>query len=593
MSSLRQYFSTPVTGSSGGSNTISGLFTSKLAKVILGSLVILSVLLGLNSFLRPHEGANTLASPTLTQGIDPDVAGLTDAIQDAAKSTTTHKGDPTKGRLHLLIPATSSNHDLCKLMLSATILDYPTPIFINYGQHEDANPYVQHLAKVQGILRWLEQQEKSAEYGNDLVLILDGYDIWFQLRPDVLLKRYYEMNRKADQRVIEMYGRELFEAHDMRQTIIFGPDKICWPIDFRRPACWAVPEADLPPYAFGPDTSSGRETANMPRWLNSGTIMGPLQDLKEMFRATLERIHTHHVTDSDQFYFAELFGEQEYARLSRKPELQEVYKARKYRDEDYGDAAPQDKVPSDPTFEPGQKVEYHIGIDYTSTAFQTLAFWKQYLTWMRPMDSLPSPQEQGALWLQDRSSPYSPHSFNLPQDIQKSPRPFSAMVSSPDYKGNQTDVTWAEVELNYNVITGAAPVIIHYTGEKSFREIWWQRLWFQSQANNLRLAGKIHASNMLSKEPIGNITWHKAMTADAQEFVQGGTSGAWTDTGAWYSWNSLCKPYEKEIYTVPDDQYYHPTPMLQENKKESVAGEAVQEGARGGANEPTRAGNII
>ena len=88
-----------------------------------------------------------------------------------------------KGRLHLLIPATSSNPDLCKLLLSAQVLNYPTPVLINYGDVEDTeDAYKQHLAKVEGILNYLEQLDTSSEYDEDLVLILDGYDVHLQLR---------------------------------------------------------------------------------------------------------------------------------------------------------------------------------------------------------------------------------------------------------------------------------------------------------------------------------------------------------------------------------------------------------------------------
>lgn len=170
-----------------------------------------------------------------------------------------------------MIPATSTGLDLCKLILSSSILNYPTPVLINYGAHEDANAYVQHLAKVDGILNYLKSVPESTESEDDLFLIIDGYDVWFQLRPDVLIKRYYELNRIADARSIATYGKELFQQYDMRQTIVFNNDKICWPIDWSRPACWAVPISDLDPQAFGPETGVTLEERNQPRWLNSGT----------------------------------------------------------------------------------------------------------------------------------------------------------------------------------------------------------------------------------------------------------------------------------------------------------------------------------
>jgi hypothetical protein len=151
----------------------------------------------------------------------------------------------SNARLHLLVPATSSNADFCKLLLSAQILGWPSPILINWAHPEEKDPYKQHIAKVQGILDYLytiEPAGQNATYQEDLVLIIDGYDVWFQLRQDVLIRRYYDIIRRADERTIKDYGEELFREKDMRQTIVFGPDKICWPIDYSRPACWAVPQ---------------------------------------------------------------------------------------------------------------------------------------------------------------------------------------------------------------------------------------------------------------------------------------------------------------------------------------------------------------
>ena len=134
-----------------------------------------------------------------------------------------------KARFSLLVPATSSNPDLCKLLLSAQILKYPTPILINYGATEFEDPYVQHLAKVEGILKYLDNLGASGEFGEDLVLVVDGYDLWFQLPAEVLLRRYYELNAAANARLIKTYGERTVIDHNIRQTIIFGPDKVSLP----------------------------------------------------------------------------------------------------------------------------------------------------------------------------------------------------------------------------------------------------------------------------------------------------------------------------------------------------------------------------
>ncbi|KAK4895866.1 hypothetical protein LTR27_006036 [Elasticomyces elasticus] len=252
-------------------------------------------------------------------------------------NTSQTPNTPGQGRFHFLIPATQSNAELCKLILSAQILDYPTPVLINWGMVAEGDSSNTHLAKIQGFIDYLDALERSSEtFDEDLVLIVDGYDVWFQLRRDVLIKRYYALNEAADARTAQAFGQDLFEKHDMRQTIVFGPDKICWPIDYGRPACWAAPLANMSDFAYGPQTLDGPEEYNHPRWLNSGTIIGPARHLRDLFNATLEGIHLNYdkhkdkgYRNSDQFYLAEVFGLQEWARLEKMPDLREFYKGLK------------------------------------------------------------------------------------------------------------------------------------------------------------------------------------------------------------------------------------------------------------------------
>lgn len=528
-------------------STLKRIATSKLVRAVVAVALLVGIAFSFVAFRETIGLSNDVAK---VQDAALEGAGLiAGAIQSSGKNEAVH---PNKGRLHLLIPATSSNVDLCKLVLSAQILGYPTPVFINFGDAEEEDAYIQHLAKVEGILSYLDQLETNSEYGEDLVFIVDGYDLWLQLRPDVLVKRYYAINQEADALTEAQFGTDLFHEHDMRQTIIFGPDKICWPIDFSRPACWAVPQAHLPRYAFGPRTAGNNEEQHMPKWLNSGTILGPVQDLRDLFRDTLELIHVNHVTDSDQYYFAELFGAQNYARLTHKQSLLNEYKKVRYGDE-IGDMSVE-VIRDEPDIPlETDKTEYHIGIDYKSSIFQTLAFWKQYLAWMRPIDSVKIRGLLGDLNYTNLAG--NPYEFDLPEDIQKSARPFEALQRS-DPEGNH-DVGWEEVELLYNAITKEAPVAMHFTGEKGLRQIWWQRIWFQADANALRLASSRQSSDAISDEPIAGMVWYNAEPEDAEEISMRGKTGAWSDTGGWYPWRKLCRAYEEHMFNVPDDEFFH------------------------------------
>lgn len=53
-------------------------------------------------------------------------------------------------------------------------------------------------------------------------------DIWFQLRPEVLVSRYHSINDAANQRLRQRLGRAV-EAENLQQKIIFGAGKRCAP----------------------------------------------------------------------------------------------------------------------------------------------------------------------------------------------------------------------------------------------------------------------------------------------------------------------------------------------------------------------------
>lgn len=171
----------------------------------------------------------------------------------------------TKTQLHLLLPATASNLNLCKLLLSSTIAGFPNPILLGWEGHGQYNGSKSHLFKISETLAYLNTLPASAD--EDIVLVLDAYDVWLQLPPDVLIRRYFQAIDKANKRLKSesIYGVEHGGAV-VKQSILFGPDKTCWPDDERRAACWAVPESSLPDDIFGPATDTWM-VPNRPKWL--------------------------------------------------------------------------------------------------------------------------------------------------------------------------------------------------------------------------------------------------------------------------------------------------------------------------------------
>ena len=456
------------------------------------------------------------------------------------------QGKDPVSHFHLLVPASSSNANLCRLLLSTVVLNYPTPILLNWDAVETDNPFLLHMGKIEKVLAYLEHF--SGKQDDDLVLMVDGYDAWFQLPPEVLIRRYFDVIDAQNDRVRSKYGTKVVKEKDLRHTILFGPDKACWPDEAGgRPACWAVPQSTLPKYAFGPyedvDFPSAQKVPYQarPRWLNSGTIMGPVKDVRALFEAVADRVRDHYHGDSDQYYFATLWGFQEYARLQLEP----------------NGTIPQDVGEPDLEGEFGNshKVEFHVGLDYESAIFQTIGFYDPYLTWLRFDDSVHAGRP--------KDSPISmSDKFQLPEDVKAS-RPPLAAIDAPkkehidDYKallGYAENIRlkgWPELPLLTNVITKHVPPVLHFMMEKEYIIKWWDRMWYTPFAKDL-FRGSATAINVpIFEKPLSGRMWASANAPVVEhnaESTQGRRDGAWSDRGEWLPWGILCEAHNNHLF---------------------------------------------
>jgi hypothetical protein len=439
------------------------------------------------------------------------------------------------------VPATSSNIDLCRLLISASVLGYGTPILINWAAEENEDEYVQHLAKVGTLLRYLEQ---LLDHGakDDLVLIVDGFDIHFQLPPEVLIQRYFQLNDAANQRIEKQVGRVNMTRHSFKQTVVFGHDKLCWPMDAERPACWAVPDATGSPYAFGPYTDKGGDPLTWrARWLNSGTIMGPVGDVRDVFNATLDLINTNHTTDSDQFYFSNIFADQELSR-------------RLFQPDPFGDVEGLDI--SWPAVEPTKKTEYHIGLDYEGLLFQTMAFFRPSITFMT-FDGSPKPPSSPPSEPQKLLSTEVYYDKVLPKDLAKARRPHPAapepgiqfIADDSDKSRFPLTASWKDVSLGINAISSNIFPLLHFTGPKWFRELWWDRMWYSQNAEELMIASWQNRRSNIADTLIRGKIWR---TADFEQgdvvAVTRDQGGALGDQGAYLPWQELCGEHEPILF---------------------------------------------
>lgn len=194
----------------------------------------------------------------------------------------------------MLLPATQGDVDLCKTLLTAKILGYPTPGLITWDEtydHPNQVAGASHLAKVFRTLDFLESLAPSQD--SDLVMVMDAYDIWFQLRPEVSIKRFHSINAAANDRIREQLG-PMATDRGIEQKVVFGAGKRCAPNQLHTIACYPLPESPLPDDLYGDNTDTviGRNkyTSNRQRYLNSGYLIGTVDDVRVLQRVAAEEI---------------------------------------------------------------------------------------------------------------------------------------------------------------------------------------------------------------------------------------------------------------------------------------------------------------
>ncbi|KAI4850172.1 hypothetical protein E4T45_05605, partial [Aureobasidium sp. EXF-8846] len=182
------------------------------------------------------------------------------------------------GNVHLLIPASGKDENLCKAIVGAAILGYPSPKVLNWGKTFNDSNLVSggsHIAKISGVSSYLESL--SPEQDEDLIIMTDGYDTWFQLRPETLIQRYFDINSRANERIRRELSDHVVDTNRIEQKIVFSAQKRCWPWAADAPPCYAVPNSTLPEDIFGTDTDTDVHDQNpylkfRPRYLNSGVV---------------------------------------------------------------------------------------------------------------------------------------------------------------------------------------------------------------------------------------------------------------------------------------------------------------------------------
>ncbi len=457
--------------------------------------------------------------------------------------------------LRLVVPASQSDVNLCKTLLSAAALNYPTPILINWQKtYDDPNLTAggSHIAKIGGVLDYLKSLSPQMDEG--LVVLIDGYDVWFQLRPSVLIERYYDINKRANARIRRQMGKAM-DIEGISQNVIFSSQKRCWPKDEDHSACFAVPESSLPKDAYGPQTDQdvGDEknpyVKYRPRYLNSGSAVGPVAALRAIFERAHEKAQNDSNIGSDQGIFAEIFGEQEFQRefirllhrtwWGKLQDWSNGMLGRYYSFVDPATAGSHQLM----DYYPGTPFEFGLGLDYGSQIAQATVFSEYDTEWIRHDDQDRIRHISSELGIPPQRV------MSLPNDIRNSTSPFKTLRGTRRTSGNlPSDIGWDGIPLFTNMWTGTVPAAVHHNahrdGLKARRETHWNRTWYQPYARPLLEAHVLQPAQPVATAYInGN---EREWWSESNE--KGGVKIF--DSYEWIPFQDLCEQKKEDVFDI-------------------------------------------
>jgi hypothetical protein len=451
---------------------------------------------------------------------------------------------------HLLMLATDDDDRFCKTTLSAMILNYPTPTIVSF--YDDFEDTVRlEKGRLEGVLRYLGDAKRIRD--EDLVLVVDGRDTWFQLPSEVIIRQYQNVLDDANKRLARKYGENVM------QTIVFGAVKMCEGEDL---ACGSFPSSMLPNDIYGKET--GKDLQRTPaRYLDSAMLMGPAKDLRVLYEAAV-KIFSEGKSQQQtvQSVMATIFGEQQMARNAQVKRLSKPVPS-KWLDYLGGSAAEIGLVELERNLNATlgeDSREFKIGLDYSHTLFQPLQH-------SAPDELIPLIHDNST----DLSRFHHPGTptppLTIPFALQQAKLPFW----SPDFHTHNPspnekpayidklemnseldrlkhrDTTWEQIKLIQNTFTGAVPAVLHAdngpplnvsrarrsTRKRPVADIAWKSLWYATYERAL-----LRKYFRNPQSPVGYHT--AAIGGDRLWDTRGGRGGVWTEKeGLWLPWGEV------------------------------------------------------
>ncbi|KAH7083389.1 hypothetical protein BKA63DRAFT_152117 [Paraphoma chrysanthemicola] len=491
----------------------------------------------------------------------------------------------TTPNFHLVMPAERDSDDFCKTTLSAMLLNYPPPTIPNlFKEFQDDVKWERDT--IISIRHYLHNTKFV--HDDDLMLIVDGENSWFQLPSDVIIKQYARVLEDANVRLFNRYGVDENGFQKFNQTIVFGAEKMCERDDM---ACKYAPSSILPADMYG--KADHFNIADRPaRYLNSKMIMGPAKDLKVLFHAALRKFDSKHIQrQTVQSVFATIFGEQQLRREAeekgKKPassKIVDLFSSKSSK----SSLARRLKAAN---FSHSKKVqhEFGIGLDYSHTLFQPFAYCNEdeLIPLLHDNTTDLSKYQHPNSWAQYLALPPTLRETKPPfwrHDLAKinpSPNEKPAYIDKLEFNNELDDLpnrktNWNHVPLLQNTYTGAIPAIVLNDPLAIFRlqdpdhapsaNITWNNMWYSPFRRAL-----LRNYFRTPQSPMG---YHNSLVGGDRAWdIRGGRGGVWTEAEqAWLPWgevDGVCGTLAqlKEVFSDGRGVWMHETEADGEQKR--------------------------
>lgn len=439
----------------------------------------------------------------------------------------------------MLAPEPQPNTNLCKTVLSGAILGYPELTLtswntVDYAEGSNGNAHIKKITGVQNYIKRL-----SGLRDEDLILVVDGDDTWFQLRPQTLLDRYFTINRQANQRLRDDLG-DAAEKNGIQQSILFASQRHCFPWTSQDAACYAVPPSTLAADTYGAETDvdTGDEkdpyAKHRARYLSSGFILGPVAAMRTLYNEAAKRATADPSLKTDQQVFSQLFGEQS---IHRELIRQNSGSSWGWISSPFKPSIDRPKLPEQDAAAVADFRDYGIGLDYSSAVGFNTIYASSDVEWLNHTNATQKAHADTARGISKS------HIERLTPDIAASLPPFWTFST----EALPRSLTWENVSLLTNVWTGETPALIRHDprredAEMSRQESWWGHMWFQAYARKLY---NIHISAPIGAIAVAGEDAGKRRQWWSLEDWKGGMRNA---KGAWIRYDDVCRGTEDEIF---------------------------------------------